>query len=77
MINIQELKERIKRKIDVLSEDKLNDVSQYLETIEIGSGKKNILSFAGSLNDLDDEVYNDLTENLEARRKNTRSRLLE
>lgn len=74
MISIRELKERLKRRIDTLSEDKLNDVSQFLESLEIGNNKGKLLSFAGSWIDMDDEVFNELTKKLENRRKNNRTR---
>lgn len=74
MISIKELKERLKKRIDNLSEDKLNDVSQFLESLEIENNKGKLLSFAGSWNDLDDETFNELTKNSENRRKNNRTR---
>ena len=74
MISIKELKERLKRRIDSLAEDKLNDVSQYLESLEIGNNQGKLLTFAGSWNDLDDETFNELTNQLEDRRKNNRTR---
>ncbi|MDQ3392731.1 MAG: hypothetical protein M3512_01250 [Bacteroidota bacterium] len=74
MISVKELKERIKRRIDNLSEDKLNDVSQFLESLEIVNKKGKILTFAGSWNDLDDETFSELTYKLEDRRKNNRTR---
>lgn len=73
MISIKELKERLKRRIDNLSEDKLNDVSQFLESLE-GNNKGKLLTFAGSWNDLDDETFSELTNKLEDRRKNNRTR---
>ena len=76
MLSIKELKERLKSRIDTLSEDKLNDVSQFLESLETGSNKGNLLSFAGSWNDIDDETFNEFTKNLEDRRKNDRTRFL-
>lgn len=74
MISIKELKERLKKRIDNLSEDKLNDVSQFLESLEIENKKGKLLSFAGTWNDLDDETFNELTKNSENRRKNNRTR---
>ena len=74
MISIKELKERLKRKIDNLSEDKLNDVSQFMEFLEIGNNKGKLLTFAGSWNDIDDETFSELTNKLEDRRRNNRTR---
>ncbi|MFN6945723.1 MAG: hypothetical protein ACK4ND_12320 [Cytophagaceae bacterium] len=76
MISIKELKERLKRRIDNLSEDKLNDVSHFIESLEIGNNKGKLLSFAGSWNDMEDETFNELTNRLEYRRKNNRTRYL-
>lgn len=74
MISIKELKERLKRKIDNLSEDKLNDVSQFMEFLEIGNNNEKLLTFAGSWNDIDDETFSELTNKLEDRRRNNRTR---
>ena len=56
------LKERLKWRIENLSEDKLNHVSNFLESIEIGPDKDKILSYAGSWNDMDEETFNELTK---------------
>ena len=74
MISIKELKERLKRKIDNLPEDKLNDVSQFMEFLEIGNIKGKLLTFAGSWNDIDDETFSELTNKLEERRRNNRAK---
>lgn len=74
MISNKELKESLKRRIDNLSEDKLNDVSHFMESLEIGNNKGKLLSFAGSWSDMDDETFNELTNRLEDRRKNNRTR---
>jgi len=70
MMSIRELKERLKKRIDSLSEDKLNDVSNFMESIEKRNQKGKLLSFAGSWKDLEDEIFNDLSRDLEDRRKN-------
>jgi len=77
MMSINELKERLKRKIDNLSEDKLNDVSLFMESLDTGNNKGKLLYFAGSWNDMDDETFNDLTQNLNDRRKNNRTRFFQ
>ena len=77
MLSVKELKERLKRRIDNLSEDKLNDLSLFLESQEIGKDKGKLLSFAGSWNDMDDETFDELTKNLKDRRKSNRSRFFE
>ncbi|MBT0810136.1 hypothetical protein KIH41_02425 [Litoribacter ruber] len=69
-----ELKDKLKRRIDHLSEDKLHDVSQFLESLEKRNNKGKILSFAGCWSDLEDDIFNELTRDLEGRRKNNRTR---
>ncbi len=73
MINIEKIKESLKQRIDNLSENKLNDVSLFLKSLETENNKAKILSFAGIWNNIDDEVFNELTQNLEDRRKNKRT----
>ncbi|HET8837622.1 MAG TPA: hypothetical protein VFM82_01350 [Flavobacteriaceae bacterium] len=73
MITIQKIKERLKRKIDNLPEDKLGRVSIFLESLEIGTNKEKILSFAGSWKAMNDEVFEEIVD-LESRRKSNRTR---
>jgi len=77
MMSINELKERLKRKIDTLSEDKLNDFSLFMESLDTGNNNGKLLSFAGSWDDMDDVTFNDLTRNLKDRRKNNRTRFFQ
>jgi len=72
MISTEELKEKLKKRIDNLSKDKLNDVSHFMESLETKNNRENILSFAGSWKALDDETFNELTNNLQQRRKSYR-----
>jgi hypothetical protein len=74
MINVQELKDRLKKRIDALPEEKLKTVSRFLESVEGGLSKAKLLSFAGSWTDLDEDTFKELTTNLEARRKNNRAK---
>ena len=73
----KELIEGLKERIDKLSEEKLKDVSRFLESLDNENQKLKLLSFSGSWSDLDEETFNDLTEGIEKRRKNNRTRLFE
>lgn len=75
MRNTKKLKDRLKEKIDNLSEDKLNHVFNFLNSIEIGTNRSKILSYAGNWNDIDEETFNEFTKDLEDRRKSNRTRI--
>ena len=67
------LRNRLVRKIQRLPADKLKQVDNLLDEIEEEiSAKEKILQLAGSWNDLDDELFNDLTTNLHQNRNNDR-----
>lgn len=70
----KQLKERLIKKIEGLSPEKLQDLSRFLESLETENNKLKVLTFAGSWSDLDGDTFDELTNNLENRRKSTRTR---
>lgn len=71
-----DLKEKLKQRIDRLPEEKLNDVSRFIESLEKENNKTKVLSFAGSWSDMDDDTFNELI-NVINRRKNSRTRFFD
>lgn len=70
----KQLQERLIKKIENLSPEKLQDLSKFLESLETENNKMKVLTFAGSWADLDGETFDELTNNLENRRKSNRTR---
>jgi len=69
-----QIRQQIFRKIRRIPSEKLNDLNDYLSKLEQTSGKPSkTLSFAGSWNNIDESVFDELTENLISNRaKNVR-----
>lgn len=71
MITKNKIRQKLIKKINRLSDDKLNTLENYVEELEKDiNSKSEILSFAGILKDIDSETLDNLTTNLH------RSRLL-
>ncbi|EKB48599.1 hypothetical protein [Cecembia lonarensis] len=70
----KQLKERLIKRIENLSPEKLQDLSRFLESLETENNKMKVLTFAGAWTDLDRETFDELTNNLENRRKSKRTR---
>lgn len=69
----QQKRSRIIKKIKTLPINQLDELEKVLFKNHGISEKSDILSFAGSWADLDEDVFNDLTENLiKNRQKNQR-----
>ncbi|MBA7546415.1 hypothetical protein ES705_38805 [subsurface metagenome] len=63
------IRKRIWKRIERMSSDKLNDILKYLESLDTNmKNKKQILSYAGTWNDLDSETFSEFTDNLIDRR---------
>ncbi|WP_163379866.1 hypothetical protein [Cyclobacterium sp. SYSU L10401] len=77
MISTKQLKEKLKERIDGLSEDKLRHIEAYLESLESRNKKGELLTFAGAWGDLDDETFNEFTTHLKERRKSDRARFFD
>ncbi|KOF03963.1 hypothetical protein OB69_02855 [Roseivirga seohaensis subsp. aquiponti] len=67
------LRNSLIRKIQMLSTDKLTELSKELNKIESKfKSKEETLKLAGSWSDLSEDLFSDLTEDLHARRSNDR-----
>lgn len=77
MISATQLKKRLKARIDGLSDEKLRDMEKFMESLESGPKKGDLLSFSGSWQALDDETFKEFTISLENRRKTNRVKFLD
>ena len=67
------LRNSLIRKIQMLSTDKLTELSKELNKIESKfKSKEETLKLAGSWSDLSEDLFSDLTEDLHAKRSNDR-----
>ncbi len=67
---------RILKRISRIPEDKLKELDEYVTKLENESvGSNSILAYAGKWEDIDDEVFNNLTGNLISNRKKNRPRI--
>ncbi|MCB0564117.1 MAG: DUF2281 domain-containing protein [Phaeodactylibacter sp.] len=65
----QRIKEEIREKLDKLSSEKLQEVLEFLESLEDASPQtQKILSYAGIWKDMDPALFEDLTTNLHKNR---------
>lgn len=64
------LREKISKRIEVLSREELQYIDVFIDTLEHkDSSKEKILSFAGVFDDIDTAVFNDLTDQLHENRQ--------
>lgn len=76
MITDTQRRNQILRRISRIPKDKLKDLDEYVSKLEYSvSNKSRTLSFAGALQDMDDDVLDDLTVNLISNRKRNRRRI--
>ncbi len=69
MLKANDLRKKIQRKIDRLSDDKLKDILKYLRKLEkVNDNKEEILALAGSWENIDQNLIDDLTINLNKNR---------
>ncbi|WP_194975702.1 hypothetical protein [Aquiflexum lacus] len=75
MISETQRRKRLAKKIQEVSTDKLVEIERFVLSLEASLDKsKEILSFAGSWKNIDDELFFDLTENLPLRREKNKRR---
>jgi len=73
---LNKIKSRIIKRIKSLSQEKLKTLDDYLNQLESEKNtKKEILSFAGSFQGIDDAFFKELTENLHKNRKKGSDRI--
>jgi hypothetical protein len=76
MITDTQRRNQILRRISRIPKDKLKELEDFLTKLEKNISKKSkTLSFAGSWQDIDDSVFEYLTNNLMSNRQNNRRRI--
>lgn len=66
----EKLKDKIIHRVRTLNREQLENIDAYIDQLKEGKNAKHkILSFAGAWKDLDEDTFQDLTENLQANRK--------
>ncbi len=72
------LKERIIERINSMSGANLKSLDEFIDGMGIGRQSKDVtLSFSGKWKDMDEEIFQDLTENLQTRRLKGKGRIYE
>ncbi len=67
---------RILKRIGRIPEDKLKELDEYTAKLESESaGSNRVIAYAGKWEDIDDEVFNNLTRNLVSNRQKNGSRI--
>jgi hypothetical protein len=75
-----QIKEKVLQEIDLIPDDKLPDVYNFIHYFRLGLEKaglpdtKSNLAFAGSWQDMPDEMFDDFTKEIEERRHQAFSR---
>jgi len=76
MITDNQIRHQIFRRVSRIPKEKLRELSDFLSKLEDNYGKKQkVLSFAGAWNDIDDDVFSELTEKLIDNRSKNRKRI--
>lgn len=77
MAGIENVKKKnLIRRINNLSQNKINALENYLDTIEqSNNSKEEILSFTGIFKEFDDDFFSELTNELHYNRKSGRTRI--
>ncbi len=71
-------REQILRKIRRIPDDKLKELEVFVSKLEKTTNKKDRnLSFAGTWKNIDDNLFNEFTENIIARRQQNKRRINE
>ena len=76
MITDIQRRNQILRRISRIPKEKLKELEEYVSKLEKGiKNRKRTLSYAGAWQDIDNSVFNDLTENLINNRQKNRRRI--
>lgn len=76
MITDTQRRNQILRRISRIPKDKLKELDDYVSKLEQdNNNKKRTLSFAGAWHDIDNSVFDDLTNNLINNRQKNRRRI--
>jgi hypothetical protein len=78
MITDKQRRNQIIRRIQKISPDKIKRLQDFIDKLEENTpSKKKVLSYAGAWSDIDEDLFNDLTENLISKRKKNKRRFEE
>lgn len=73
-----QLRNRLAKRIQRMPTEKLKELDEFISKLEATTGKKEKnLSFAGSWNDMDDDLFREFTENLIEKRQRNKRRINE
>jgi len=76
MITDTQQRNQILRRISRIPKEKLQELDDFVATLELeNSNKQMTLSLAGAWNDIDNSIFEDLTNNLINRRQTNRRRI--
>lgn len=70
MVADEKIRNEIKDRVEKISSDKLNSLHEYIKELELSKkhGKSDILKYFGIWRDIDDELFDEFTENLPKKR---------
>jgi hypothetical protein len=78
MITDKQRRNQIIRRIQRISPDKIKRLQDFIDKLEENTpSKKKVLSYAGAWSDIDEDLFNDLTENLISKRQKNKRRFEE
>lgn len=76
MISDTQIRNQLLRRIHRIRADKLRQLDDYAAKLEENiSNKEKILSFAGAWENIDGDIFNELTDNLITRRQRNKRRI--
>lgn len=71
------IRKKLIRRVQYLDREKLQTLEEFLSQLKTPDNeKKEILSYAGSLKDMDDEIFKELTDDLHNHRKTGLGRMV-
>lgn len=70
MITEEKIRNEIKDRVQNISSDKLNSLLEYIRKLELSNdrGNSSVLKYFGDWSDLDEELFEELTEDLPKKR---------
>lgn len=70
MITEEKIRNEIKDRVQNISSDKLNSLLEYIRKLELSNdrGNSSVLKYFGDWSDLDEELFEELTEDLPMKR---------
>jgi hypothetical protein len=78
MITDKQRRNQIIRRIQRISPDKIKRLQDFIDKLEENTpSKKKVSSYAGAWSDIDEDLFNDLTENLISKRQKNKRRFEE